>query len=68
MFRGVICPVSIIEGVKYPVFEFRGVIRLTAIVQGGNSYFFLLFIHIPLPPYIPHTLHNLNLSIIFDLL
>lgn len=40
MFRGVICPVSIIKGVKYPVFEFRGIIRSTAIVRQGNSYFF----------------------------
>jgi hypothetical protein len=34
VFRGVICPVSIIEGVKCPVFKFRGVIRPTTIVQG----------------------------------
>ena len=41
VFRGLICPVSIVEGIECLVFEFKGVIRSTAIVHGGKTYFFL---------------------------
>jgi hypothetical protein len=39
VFRGLICPVSIVEGVEYLVFVFKGIIQSTTIVWGVNRTF-----------------------------
>lgn len=46
VLRGVICKVWIVEGVKYLVFQFGGIIRSTTIVEGGNLYFFLVIFNL----------------------
>lgn len=45
--RGVIRQVLKVEGEECLVFRFSGVIRSTAIVQGGSSYFFQEQTHSP---------------------